>query len=58
MIYLDYSATTPVDRRVLSTFNKVCMDYSGNSNSFNDEHPTKQLFPIVQPSEIFIDVNE
>lgn len=35
MIYLDYSATTPVDRRVLSTFNKVCMDYSGNSNSLH-----------------------
>ena len=35
MIYLDYAATTPVDKRVLSTFNKVCLDYPGNSNSLH-----------------------
>ena len=35
MIYLDYSATTPVDKRVLNTFNKVCIDYPGNSNSLH-----------------------
>ena len=35
MIYLDYSATTPVDRRVLDTFNKVCTEYPGNSNSLH-----------------------
>lgn len=35
MIYLDYSATTPVDKRVLETFNKVCLDYPGNSNSLH-----------------------
>ena len=35
MIYLDYSATTPVDKRVLSTFNKVCEEYPGNSNSLH-----------------------
>ena len=35
MIYLDYSATTPVDKGVLSTFNKVCLDYPGNSNSLH-----------------------
>lgn len=35
MIYLDYSATTPVDRRVLNTFNKVCLEYPGNSNSLH-----------------------
>ena len=35
MIYLDYSATTPVDERVLETFNKVCRDYPGNSNSLH-----------------------
>lgn len=35
MIYLDYSATTPVDKRVLDTFNKVCMEYPGNSNSLH-----------------------
>ncbi len=36
MIYLDYSATTPVDKRVLDTFNKVCIDYPGNVNSLHD----------------------
>lgn len=35
MVYLDYCATTPVDKRVLSTFNKVCMEYPGNSNSLH-----------------------
>ena len=35
MIYLDYSATTPVDKKVLDTFNKVCMEYPGNSNSLH-----------------------
>lgn len=35
MIYLDYDATTPVDKRVLDTFNKVCLDYPGNSNSLH-----------------------
>lgn len=35
MIYLDYGATTPVDKRVLSTYNKVCLDYPGNSNSLH-----------------------
>lgn len=35
MIYLDYCATTPVDTRVLNTFNKVCIEYPGNSNSLH-----------------------
>lgn len=35
MIYLDYSATTPVDKRVLDAFNKVCLEYPGNSNSLH-----------------------
>ncbi len=35
MIYLDYNATTPVDKRVLDTFNKVCIEYPGNSNSLH-----------------------
>ena len=35
MIYLDYSATTPVDKRVLDTFNKVSLEYPGNSNSLH-----------------------
>lgn len=35
MIYLDYAATTPIDKRVLNTFNKVCLEYPGNSNSIH-----------------------
>ena len=35
MIYFDNSATTMVDERVLETFNKVCMNYPGNSNSLH-----------------------
>ena len=35
MIYLDYCATTPVDKRVLNTFSKVCLEYPGNSNSLH-----------------------
>lgn len=35
MIYLDYSATTPVSYDVLDTYNKVCKDYIGNPNSLH-----------------------
>ena len=35
MVYLDYSATTPVDREVLDVYNKVCLEYPGNSNSLH-----------------------
>lgn len=35
MIYLDYSATTPVNKEVLNTFNKVCLDFLGNTNSLH-----------------------
>ncbi len=35
MIYLDYSATTPVNKEVLDTFNKVCLDFPGNPNSLH-----------------------
>lgn len=35
MIYLDYSATTPVDERVLDSFNKACLEYPGNPNSLH-----------------------
>ena len=34
MIYLDYSATTPVDERVLDSFNNACK-YIGNPNSLH-----------------------
>ena len=35
MVYLDYSATTPVDKRVIDTYSKVCSDYIGNPNSLH-----------------------
>ena len=35
MIYLDYSATTPVNKEVLDSFDKVCLDYPGNPNSLH-----------------------
>ena len=35
MIYFDNSATTMVDEKVLETFNKVCVNYPGNSNSIH-----------------------
>ena len=35
MIYLDYSATTPVNPDVLKSFNKVIEEYPGNANSLH-----------------------
>ncbi len=35
MIYLDYSATTPVDSEVIDTYSKVCRDFIGNPNSLH-----------------------
>ena len=35
MIYLDYSATTPVSEEVLDSFNKCSMKYIGNPNSLH-----------------------
>lgn len=63
MIYLDYSATTPVDERVLESFNKVCLDYIGNPNSIHElgtksneliKAATNQISNIlgVKPNEI------
>ncbi len=63
MIYLDYSATTPVDKQVLDTFNKVCIEYPGNSNSIHslgakskqlEDYATEKISKLlnVKPSEI------
>ncbi len=63
MIYLDYSATTPVNKEVLETFNKVVKEYIGNPNSLHKlggksasliEASTNQIANIlkVKPSEI------
>ena len=37
MVYLDYSATTPVDKRVLEGFEKASIEYIGNPNSLHKE---------------------
>ena len=57
MIYLDYSATTPVDKRVLNTYDKVCLEYPGNSNSLHklgikskelEDYSTKIIHKILK----------
>ena len=63
MTYLDYSATTPVDERVLETFSKVCREYPGNSNSLHslgvkskqlEDYATGEIAKMlrVKPSEV------
>lgn len=63
MIYLDNSATTMVDDRVLETFNKVSKNYPGNSNSLHslgikskelEDYATEKISNLlgVKPSEI------
>ena len=60
MVYLDYSATTPVDKRVLDSFNKVCLEYPGNANSLHKlgretyhlmEAATKQVADLIGVDE-------
>lgn len=63
MIYLDYSATTPVNEEVLESFIKVSKNYIGNSNSLHKlgleskkliDAATNNIADIlkVKPSEI------
>ena len=63
MVYLDYSATTPVNEEVLDTYVKVCKDYIGNPNSLHTlgvdakkliDASTKQIADIlgVKTSEV------
>ena len=60
MIYLDYSATTPVNKEVLDTFNKVCLEYPGNSNSLHtlgvkskelENYATKRIAELLKINE-------
>ena len=37
MTYLDSAATTPVDKRVLESFDRTCLEYIGNPNSLHSE---------------------
>ncbi len=60
MIYLDYSATTPVAKEVLDSYIKVTKDYIGNPNSLHSlgqkshellNSATKQICDILDISE-------
>ena len=35
MVYLDYSATTPVNEEVIDTYSRVCREFIGNPNSMH-----------------------
>ena len=59
MIYLDYSATTPVLPEILDSYNKVTTEYFGNSNSLHNlgtksrellESATKQVSDLLNIS--------
>ena len=63
MIYLDYSATTPVNKEVIDTYSRVCSEFIGNPNSLHKlgveakrliDASTKQIASIlgVNPNEI------
>ena len=63
MIYLDYSATTPVSKEVLDSYIKVTKDYIGNPNSLHSlgekskellNSATKQISEVldIEESEI------
>ena len=60
MIYLDYSATTPVIDEVLDSYNKVTKEYFGNPNSMHSlgiksnellKSATKQVCDILRVKE-------
>ena len=63
MIYLDYSATTPVDERVLDSYCKTTREYIGNANSMHtlgvkskelEDYATCEIAKMlhVKPSEV------
>ena len=60
MIYLDYSATTPINEKVLEIYNKVSQDYFANSNSLHklgiqskqlEEYATKKIAKLLNVKE-------
>lgn len=60
MTYLDYSATTPVNKEVLESFNKTCLEYIGNPNSLHklgrkakelEVSATKQIASLLHVKE-------
>lgn len=63
MVYLDYSATTPVNEEVLESFSKTCRNFIGNPNSLHklgveannlSKKATEQIATLlnIKPSEI------
>ena len=63
MVYLDYSATTPVNDLVIDTYSKVCREFIGNPNSLHSlgikakkliDASTKQIADLlnVKSSEV------
>ena len=55
MVYLDYSATTPILPEILDSYNKVSKDYYGNPNSLHSfGTKSKELLDgaVKQVSEI------
>ncbi len=63
MVYLDYSATTPVNEEVINSYTKACKEYIGNPNSLHRlgleakeviDASTKQIANIlnIKPTEI------
>lgn len=63
MVYLDYSATTPINQEVLESFNKASLNFIGNPNSLHKlgvdaknliDSATAQIADImkVKPEEI------
>lgn len=63
MIYLDYSATTPVNGEVLDSFVKTSKNFIGNSNSLHnlgvnskklEEQATKQISEILKANDFDI----
>lgn len=60
MVYLDYSATTPVNEEVIETYAKVCREFIGNPNSLHTlgvkakqliDASTKQIAEILGVKE-------
>ncbi|MBQ6134697.1 MAG: cysteine desulfurase [Bacilli bacterium] len=60
MVYLDYSATTPVNEEVIETYAKVCREFIGNPNSLHTlgvkakqliDASTKQIAKILGVKE-------
>ena len=60
MVYLDYSATTPPDKEVLSLYNKISTEYFANSNSLHslgikskelEEYATRKIAKILKVKE-------